>query len=64
MYWLSSWKKPSLINNSQSQIIFFAAKISIIYLAYIKKRVIITCLLEYQRAKPPFSIKIKLNVDL
>lgn len=62
-YWSFLSNRLISISNSLIQVVSFAIRVNITYLASIKNKAIITYLLEYQLIKFLFSIKTNLNVD-
>lgn len=60
---LARFKTLSFASKKQSYILFFAARIKAIYLAYVDDRAIIDCFFEHQFTGPLFNIKIKFEVD-
>ena len=51
------------MSNRRSHIASFAANVNAIYSAWVDNKATVGCLLEYQLTGPPFSIKMKPEVD-
>lgn len=62
-YWLGC-KKLSLVNSNHSHIASFAANIKAIYLASMDDKETVAYFLKHQLTGPPFSMKIKPEVNL
>ena len=59
----SGYKRPNSVSNSRIHVASFAASVNAIYSTSVDNRVTVGCLLEYQLTGPPFSMKIKPEVD-
>lgn len=61
-YWSAS-NTPSFVKRSRRHVASLAARVSAIYSASVEDRATVACFLEHQLIGPPFSIKIKPDVD-
>ena len=59
----SGWRIPNSVSNRRSHVAFFAASVKVIYSASIDDKATVSRLLEHQLTGPPFSMKMKSEVD-
>ena len=57
------YKRPSSVSNKQSHVASFAAMVSGMYSASVNKRIMVGFLFEHQLTSPPFTMKMKLDVN-
>lgn len=62
-YWLFLSSRLTFDSRNLNQVVFFILKFSITYSAFVDERAIVVYFFEYQLTRPPFNMKIKLNVN-
>ncbi len=62
-YWPSLSRRPTSVSSSLSQVDSFAARVSATYSASVDESATVAYLFEHQLTGPPFSMKMKPDVD-
>lgn len=61
-YWLG-YRRPNFMSNRCSYDAFFAVNIRAMFLASVKNKVTVGCLLQHQLTEPLLRMKINSNID-